>query len=831
MTRTKAGALRAGLLALLVIGGIAPAGATQTPPGTTISNTATASYTDSNGNALTATSNTVSTVVQNAPSLTSTNGGNQTAAPGANVTDTFTLTNTGNNSGDFQVTASALTGTGSGTSITSYTVTLPSGSTYNGSNSTTNGASAPTTAQTFTSLAALNTFLGSVNVPSGSAATVAVLYSSGTSTTGNTVTDTLTADIAYPATGGAAAATSAVATSAPVATIQNDARLDIQKTSTQNTTSASPNYGDITYTIAVNNGGSSTAHYVQALEQPGTGLATAGVTTGSAPGGILIVDQVPSFNSTPLALAVSPTVTYTRNVNGFPNDSSENAVVYCTTAATPASGWSTSCPTGTQTNPITYIAVLVYGGSLGNSLTGGDGLQPNPTGSSGASGSGPTVTAPALTLSFTIVPPTGTGSGVAGSVKNVANSVFENNSGTPAISGPNGTCTDANSATALSCVTTDEENTTSNTSGGKPGASIQTSNAAIAAYAVLVDPSGFPAAVGASGASGCTTASNNCDFTDWAFADGSSPTVTSTAPGPTITGSTTTTADTMCVPLTVENAGNLTDTAITLKATAPGAGWSAEFFSDATCSTTPLSTAGSTTTTSAISLASGATQTDYVKYTAPVGTPSYTAEQALITATGTANGTTANTNTTYDNLYDGFIALVKQTTITSSGCPSGVTVTTVCPGGVITYSITVENVAMAATATGSNEPASALLTNSTAGIVVTDDGTASGSWFAAIPSVVPTTYVTSGVNAVPTLTVGGVPNTSSVCTYYYGNPFGAGSSTFTAPSYTLGSLSNGPSKLSCILGGAAGSATVLPAGSTSSSSWMVFSFNVTVRAN
>lgn len=99
---TKARAWSAGLLALLLVGGIAPAFATQTPAGTTITNTATANYTDNNGNAITATSNTVTTIVQNAPSLTNTNSGNQTVAPNAAVTQTYTLTNTGNNAGDFR---------------------------------------------------------------------------------------------------------------------------------------------------------------------------------------------------------------------------------------------------------------------------------------------------------------------------------------------------------------------------------------------------------------------------------------------------------------------------------------------------------------------------------------------------------------------------------------------------------------------------------------------------------------------------------------------------------------------------------------------------------
>jgi len=818
-------AYSAGLLALLLFVGIAPAYATQTPAGTTISNTATASYTDSNGNALTATSNTVSTVVQNAPTLTATNGGNQNVAPNTNATDTFTLTNTGNNAGDFQISSPTLSGGSS--SLTSYTVTLPTGSTYNGSNSTTNGATAPTTPQTFTSLAALNTFLGSVNVPSQSAATVAVNYAVGNTAAATTITDTLPATITYAAAGTAPAATSATTTSTETDTVQNDARLDIRKTSSQN-----PTTGNITYTVAVNNGGAFTAHYVQALEQSSFGFGTA--TTTGTPGGILIVDKVPTFGSptaVPLALTATPTVTFTRGTNGFPNDASETAAVYCTTAATPASGWSSSCPT---TGAVTYVGVLISGGSLANSATGGDGLLPNASGSQatgGTSPSGPIVTAPAVTLSFTIVQPTGTGAGTAGSVTNVADSIFTNNNATPQVVGPAGSTTDGNTAAAATALLPDIENTTANGSGGAPGASGQTSNAALASYAVLVGPSGFPAATGDALSSG--TADNNHDFTDWSFTDPSAtPTTTSTTPGATVTGNSTSQAESMCVPETLQNAGNLQDSAISLSVTAPTspAGWTAQLESNSGC-TSALNgaSAGSTSSTAtAITLASGSSMTFYVKYTAPAGTPAFTAEQAVITATGSPNGATANTNTTYNELYNGFIALVKQQTVISSGCPTGVTVTTICPGGVLGYSITVENLAKGATGTGVNEPASALLTNSTAGIVVVDDGTSGTNWFAQIGTT--GTYVTSGVNAVPTLTIGGTANTASVCTYYYGNPVGTGSTTFTAPAYTS-PYSNGPSKLSCVLGGAAGSAYQLPAGSNTAATWMVFSFNVTVRAN
>jgi hypothetical protein len=797
-------ARRAGLLALLLVAGIAPAYATQTPPGTTISNTATASYTDSNGNAITATSNTVTTIVQNAPVITNTNGGNQNVPLNSTATDTFTLTNTGNSSGDIQVTANTVTGTNVG-SITLYTLTLPAGATL-----ISGGASAAGTT-TYGTLGALNTYLATVNVPSGSAATVAVAYSTGTASAGTTIVDSLTATVTYAAVGSAAAATSTAATSATTDTVTNDARLDIQKTAVQPTTAG----GAIAYTIKANNGGAFTAHYVQALTQ----------VTGLAKPGILISDKIPLFNGVPLALTGTPAVS-TSTTYGYANDSNQTAVIVCSTQ-NPATSWSTSCPTD---GSVKYIAVFISSGTLTNTPTGGDGLLPDAANSTAATVSGPTVTNAAVTLTFSIVQPAGNGSGVAGSVTNVADGVFTNNATTPQIVCPSGPYTDANTAGAATNAETCLQNLTPDTTGSPNAASGQTANQAVSAWGVSVGPSGFPLALGA--ATGLGTADSNHDFTDYAFTDPlSPPTTTSTAPTA-ITGNATAHAVSFCVPNTVENTGNLTDGNISLAVAAPTlpSAWTVQLYSDSTCSTSPLSVSSTTnaTTTATLSLASGSTQTFYVKYTSPSGTSAFTPYASIVTAS-TSSGTSTPSNTTYNELYNGFIALTKVATVTSSGCPVGATVTSVCAGGTIQYQIYIENVAMASSGTGATEPASALLTNSTGGIVVGDDGTAGTNWFAQIGST--GTYVTSGLNAVPALTIGGTANSSSACTYYYGNPVGSGSSTFTAPNYTVGSLANGPSKFSCVLGGAAGSATQLPAGSTSSATWMVLTFTVTVRAN
>src|SRR5690349_1753574 len=79
-----------------------PTGATaQTAAGTSIGNQASATYTDSSSVSRTATSNVVTTVVQQVASLTLTANGAKTASPGAPVFYPHTLTNTGNGSDSF----------------------------------------------------------------------------------------------------------------------------------------------------------------------------------------------------------------------------------------------------------------------------------------------------------------------------------------------------------------------------------------------------------------------------------------------------------------------------------------------------------------------------------------------------------------------------------------------------------------------------------------------------------------------------------------------------------------------------------------------------------
>ena len=90
---------------LVVAALVAPASmSAQTAAGTAIGNQASATYTDSSSVSRTATSNVVTTIVQQVASLTLTANGAKTASPGSPVFYPHTLTNTGNGSDSFSLT-------------------------------------------------------------------------------------------------------------------------------------------------------------------------------------------------------------------------------------------------------------------------------------------------------------------------------------------------------------------------------------------------------------------------------------------------------------------------------------------------------------------------------------------------------------------------------------------------------------------------------------------------------------------------------------------------------------------------------------------------------
>ena len=728
-----------------------------TPPNTSITNSASATYQDSGGNSYQTQSNIVTITVQNAPSLTNAAGTGANYAPGQIVTDTYTLVNTGNASGDFQLTADAALG---GTDAAS--ATLGDGGTACGGSPCEYAVTIGGTTTKYATYAALNTYLASQQIAIGSSVVVSAYYTLATTApagSGKTVSSTVTATITQAAVGSATAETSAAQSATETNDVLADARLDLYKTSAQNGTT-----GDITYTIYANNGGQFGAK----------DLLSAQTLLGAATPGVLIGDRVPQFGGVPLALANSGAVSVTSNAtHGFA--SGAVADLYYSTSPNGSTGWIKATSNLPTNGSVTYIAVFIHGGSCG--VTAGFELCSDPGTTPGTVS---VSSQSAVTLSFVVAPPAGAGAGNAGSVSNIADGVIGDNQSTEHILGPGipGGTADSASGTAL----TVSGEGINYTGAIVPGASNTTSNSALSQYGVLNGPLGFP---GSSGSyDGVAAPSTNDDFTAFPFGVAADNVQnTSTTPGTPATAAKTGAAVTLCVPNELQNSGNLNDdynitanvpTAYPIPATSGGTavtGWTVGVYSDSACSAAlgGATDGSSSATASNVAVASGATLTYYVKFIVPIATAYFDRFDALVHAVSV--GSSAQTNDTHDELYSGFVALTKSETIVSSGCPSGVSQqsgTFVCPGGVISYTVDYRNLVMG---TSDNTQSFASATTKGGTFVVDEDGTT-----AIVSSTTQNNWATfaSAITQPTDTTAGGV------FTYYTGIPVGSGTGTFAA---------------------------------------------------
>ncbi|HEV3154110.1 MAG TPA: hypothetical protein VGZ02_09935 [Candidatus Baltobacteraceae bacterium] len=703
----------------------------QTPPNTTIQNTASATYKDSNGNSYTTESNTVTTIVQNAPSLTVTtnNGssaGSQNVAPGQVVSDTYTLTNTGNASGNFALTTGAsdngVQGAGNDDSNTSSVQYI-----YNST--------------TYTTVAALNTALAAASATtSGSSITIQVQYtlSASPANVPGTVTTQLKATIAYAAVGSAGAVTSAAVSNTYSDAVQSDARMDMQKTSAQG--GASPY--NITYTINANNGGAFGAQQLNSVTA--LGFPTKGC--------LAIVDKLPTYGATPPSIVGTPTLTYTAGTNGFPA-SGVTATVYYTTSANGSSGWTTSAPA----NP-TYIAVFLSVSSGTTCLNSHAGTS---TGSV-------TNAQAAVQLQFVMPQPSGAGSGNANAYQNVATSIFGDNQPTEHITGGNIPAGTADSGGAAPIYAASQGVNLApvippgaGSSGGNGWSNTTVNNAHLAAGVFNGPSSSTPTTMStlvttsqATGSyDGSVAVNANNDFTQMSFTPNAFTSINSSTTIGSPTGNTYTSAvNGINVPNAIYNSGNKDDS-YTVAVTAPAGGWTVQLFPDNGSGTGPSGSAYAGCTspaascTATVAVSSGQAIQYWAVYNAPSGVATFTRFDGSIVATSVNDNT--QTNTTHNELYSGYIALTKSVTVTSSGCPAGTSPSygagALCPGGVLTYSIDYRNIAVTG-GSGNTEPANALLSTKAGQLVITDDGAAIGNTWAAN---------TNGLNAAATDTPGG----------------------------------------------------------------------------
>ncbi|NNM98596.1 MAG: hypothetical protein HKL91_02210 [Candidatus Eremiobacteraeota bacterium] len=762
-------------------------------PGTQITNNATATYKDAGGNTYSTTSNTVTTTVQNAPTMTDTAGTGTQYAPGSSIVDTYTLANTGNANGTFHLdttgagyTAGVLFGGGD-----SGSATLGGGPTSSSGCGTGAAEFALTIGGTTTycdNVTDLNTFLAAHAVTAGSSATLNVYYSiSNSATTGQTVTSSISPNLSYAAAGSAPAETTSDVPATETNTVVADARLDLQKTSSQNATT-----GDITYTILAHDGGAKDAK----------DLASVKALLGASVAGLFISDRVPEFGGSPLKLSNSGAVSITNGgtTYGFPT----NAVadLYYTTDTTGATGWTKAAGNLSTTGNVAYIGVFIHGGTSCSSGAGwdlcADATHPSTPGN---------VPNPALSFSFVVQQPSGAGSANAGAVTNLANGVIGDNQTTEHILGPgipSGTA-DSGSSTPLTTSGQGINNTTLTSTGG---ASNQVSNQALSAYSVLNGPFGNAGSNGSFDGDTANDPQNTSnDFTAWPF--GPDAVVnTSTTPGTPTTTTTTAASATLCIPHTLQNTGNKNDQyniAVSVpadgypipKTNAQGGsattGWTVGVYSDSAC-TSPLGGAADSTTTSTasnVALTSGSSLSYYTKYIAPSGLPYFQRFDTTITATSVGDAT--KFNTTHDELYSSFVALTKSQTIPSNGCPAGVSPSyaagTACPGGQIAYSVDYRNLVLGLTDTA----ASFTEVSTQAGsLLVTDDGSQSTS---ATTTTVPNWATFATMTAAPsdTNSAAAARATQPTFTFYTGVPASAtGSSTFATTD----------SKFSAVIGGA-----------------------------
>jgi hypothetical protein len=773
--------------------------AASDPPGTQITNSASATYKDSSGNSYTTTSNVVTTIVQNAPNLTNAAGTGTNYAPGQLVTDTFTLTNTGNASGYFQL---------SGTDATIGGTDASSATLGNGASSCTTPAGAQSgsackyaatvsgSTYYFTNLASssdnnsLNYWLQHTNglTSQTSSITITVYYTLSTSAaagSSNTVTSSINANITYAATGSASQQTSSNVSATENNTVQTDARLDLYKASSQNSTS-----GDITYTISAHNGGAFSAKDLQSVK------TLLGITSA----GILITDKVPQFGGSPLKLGNSGAVSVTTNAAyGFATGAV--ADTYYTTSTDGTSGWTKATGNLATDGSVTYIAIFIHGGSC--SSTAGFELCAD-TGHSTSPGNVNVASAAAVQFSFVVAQPTGAGAGNAGSVTNIANGVIGDNQPTEHVLGPGipGGTADGSSSTPLTTSGQGINNTTNTSTGG---ASDKTSDNALASYNVLNGPSGQAGSLGSY--DGLAASNTSDDFTAASFGiSADSITNKGTTAGTPVTTVTTSASTTICVADTIQNSGNKDDnynitayapTAFAIPTTggqsyAAGfnAGgtqlttWTVGVYSNNACSSAlgGASSGASSSTASNVSVSSGSTLTYYVGYTAPSGTAYFTRFDSLVHAVSVGDST--KTNDTHNELYSSFVALTKSQVISSTNCPSGTTpgygsaVNPVCSGDSIAYTVDYRNLVLGTSDTNVSFNLCTTQTGSGNALVITDDGTVTSSSSSTQNNW---GYFTTGLQAAPAdNNSASAARAGTTFAYATGTPHGAYGATFAA---------------------------------------------------
>jgi uncharacterized repeat protein (TIGR01451 family) len=274
--RRLAAGFAAGVLVLLVV---SAAQATPPPAGTSISNQASATYTDGSGVSHTVTSNVVQTTVQQVASLTLTQNGAQNATAGSVAYYPHTLTNTGNGGDTFNLTTANSGG------FTMSTVQIYAD---NGSGQPTGS---PITSTGLLNSGAIFRFIVAATLPS-------------TATAAQTNVLTVTGTSVFDA--------SKTAADTDTTTVTNNAVVSVTKS--VSAASGAAGSGPYTYTLTYTNTGNSTATTIALSDVIPAGMTyVAGSGRWSVTGATALSDTGGSTGTAPNTV----TSTYTAGSNTF----------------------------------------------------------------------------------------------------------------------------------------------------------------------------------------------------------------------------------------------------------------------------------------------------------------------------------------------------------------------------------------------------------------------------------------------------------------------------------------------------------------------------------
>jgi len=344
------------------------------PAGTSIGNQASVTYTDSSGATRTVTSNTVQTVVQQVAALTLTANGSKTSSIGSTVYYPHTLTNTGNGSDSFAL--SAVNAAGAAFNMTGITLYAD------------NGSGVPT---------------GPAITSSGVLAAGAVFKFIVAATVPTTATAGQTNGLTVTVTSGLGAAQTASDTDTTTVT----ANAVINVTKAVSASSGAPGSGPYTYTLTYTNTGNSTATGVKITDAIPAGMTeVANSGAWSVTGTTALTDAKATYGTSPnqitydYGITTAGTVTATlSNVAPGQSGTISFKVTIATTAAPGA---------------INNTAAVSYNDGSGNTVTGTSNTVPFSVSQSAlVTITGATVASanPGSTVSFAnVIKNTGTGS-------------------------------------------------------------------------------------------------------------------------------------------------------------------------------------------------------------------------------------------------------------------------------------------------------------------------------------------------------------------------------------------------------------------------------------